>query len=540
MNKIIKKSIGFVFALVAFFGMTHASLALGPTMFTNAETNKTQTTVTLNGAWNAPGASSTDVRFEYGTTPAFGLATGYITQVNPTGSYTANITGLTPNTTYYYRAMGVNNFGVGFGAMGDFTTLSYSLPIAITSQETNVTGTSAMLNGGYNGNGLNTTTWFEYSNNSNFVGAYTTSKVNQNNTQGSVTPVLITGLTPNTTYYFRLVAETSGGITKSSTVLNFPTLSNGSSSSSSCYINSFSPNTNTITIGQSVTLSWVTTNCTNVNLTGVNGNLSINGSRVVYPTNNQAYTLTASNNNNTVSSVIIINVNQINNNSNNYWWNWFNNNSNSSFWNTNSNYVPPVNNNNVYVNNVQTIKAITSSVTDVDTTSAILNGFVYKNNQSYVNAYFEYGTSTTLNQNTSRLPLKNGNPVKFSNGITTLLPDTIYYFRIVASDGSYISKGDIYYFKTKKVGVLNAPVISGTISNTNNDSNIKSDTNNVNTVNEMDSVYDNSLAASAGFLGGFLPGTFIGWLLVFILILIIFLIVRSFNKKNEVHHVASH
>ncbi len=61
---------------------------------------------------------------------------------------------------------------------------------------------------------------------------------------------------------------------------------------SSCTINSFTANPNQITLGQSSTLSWNTTNCISVNISNV-GNVNPTGSQVVYPNQSTTYILTA-------------------------------------------------------------------------------------------------------------------------------------------------------------------------------------------------------------------------------------------------------
>ena len=62
-----------------------------------------------------------------------------------TGSYTSNLYGLLPNTTYYVRAYAYNSAGVGYGTTATFTTVSSSqLPNVITSSITSVTSNSAI------------------------------------------------------------------------------------------------------------------------------------------------------------------------------------------------------------------------------------------------------------------------------------------------------------------------------------------------------------------------------------------------------------
>ena len=74
-----------------------------------AATAVASTTVTINGTINANG-TSTNVTFEYGPTPGYGSSINAVPSpvigTNPT-AVSANITGLTANTTYYYRVKAV-------------------------------------------------------------------------------------------------------------------------------------------------------------------------------------------------------------------------------------------------------------------------------------------------------------------------------------------------------------------------------------------------------------------------------------------------
>jgi uncharacterized repeat protein (TIGR02543 family) len=96
-----------------------------PTVTTQAVSSITYTGATLNGTVNANNAS-TAVTFEYGTTTAYGtIVTAAQSPVTGTSatSVTAALTGLVPNTTYYYRVVGVNTAGTTNGADSSFTTL---------------------------------------------------------------------------------------------------------------------------------------------------------------------------------------------------------------------------------------------------------------------------------------------------------------------------------------------------------------------------------------------------------------------------------
>src|SRR3712207_6114717 len=88
-----------------------AALAEAPGATTTAATNVTFQTATLNGVVN-PNKEDTTYYFEYGTTTAYGTKTPSAVEGGNAGkSVSANITGLTPNTTYHYRLVATNPSG---------------------------------------------------------------------------------------------------------------------------------------------------------------------------------------------------------------------------------------------------------------------------------------------------------------------------------------------------------------------------------------------------------------------------------------------
>ncbi len=89
-----------------------------------------------------------------------------------------------------------------------------------------------------------------------------------------------------TTYILTATGRNSTLDTRSVTVTVKPIVQN-------CTINSFTANPNTITSGQSSTLAWSTTNCTNVTISNLGYNVPTSGQQEVWPTVTTTYTLTA-------------------------------------------------------------------------------------------------------------------------------------------------------------------------------------------------------------------------------------------------------
>ena len=145
--------------------------AMAPSVITSDATNLTRTTGTLTGYANPDGAATTgwfrfstsspgDCNDTFGTRAPTtgGLALGAGTS---TVTFAQAITGLTPATTYYYCALAANAVDLSWGEVQMF--IMPSPPVATTLPITNVTTSTATLNGSGNPNLATATGWFRYS-----------------------------------------------------------------------------------------------------------------------------------------------------------------------------------------------------------------------------------------------------------------------------------------------------------------------------------------------------------------------------------------
>ena len=182
-------------------------------MITLAPTNVTATSTTLNARVDA-NAASTTASFDFGTTASYGTSVAAIpsilTGANDMG-VTANKTGLTCNTIYHYRIKATNSNGTVYGVDRQVST-SACPPTATTNAASSITATSARLNGVASANGSSTSVNFDFGTNTNYTTtvAATPSVVTNNNTTITANK---TGLTCNTTYYYRLKAMSGAGTT---------------------------------------------------------------------------------------------------------------------------------------------------------------------------------------------------------------------------------------------------------------------------------------------------------------------------------------
>ena len=116
-----------------------------PTVTTNQVTNIGETTATGHGDVTADGGAAVTERGVCWSTSHTPTTSGsHASSGTGTGTFSINMTGLTPNTTYYVRAYAKNTAGTSYGDEVSFTTLelpSYTITIsADPSNGGNVTG----------------------------------------------------------------------------------------------------------------------------------------------------------------------------------------------------------------------------------------------------------------------------------------------------------------------------------------------------------------------------------------------------------------
>jgi len=192
-----------------------------PTTRTLAASGISRTTANLNGEVT-PNRASTQYWFEYGKTANLGDTTAIVSVGDGTAKLpaVASLAGLDPITTYYFRLNAQNQFGTVNGAILNFKTagpLSASAPSVVTRSATNLSTSTVTLRGTVNPNGAETRYWFEYSTDSIFGLALLRSTEQKSAGGGSNTTSVdasVSGLSPKTNYYFRLVAQNSFGVVR--------------------------------------------------------------------------------------------------------------------------------------------------------------------------------------------------------------------------------------------------------------------------------------------------------------------------------------
>ncbi|MCL4405309.1 MAG: fibronectin type III domain-containing protein [Patescibacteria group bacterium] len=286
----------------------YSAYATGPSAYTNMAVNVTDVSATLSGTVY-PNGFDTVAWFQYGESSILGHSTPAqdVGSVYSMPGFTAVVSNLYPTTTYYYRLVAENAFGTSYGTIQTFNTLNYyssysapngtanpgavtgldapatpSIPSNVNSTLNSVLGSmnkillsmktmyndsqtaqgseapsvavavtktsSFTLKSTVSPNGSNTIAWFEYGSSTSL--GYKTNAQNV----GSGTAVVpvsatLTGLTPNTTYYYRVVGSNAYG-SNNGPVLTFVT-GNGTSNIAGQGLNDY-----TASILSSLNGSW--------------------------------------------------------------------------------------------------------------------------------------------------------------------------------------------------------------------------------------------------------------------------------------------
>jgi uncharacterized protein (TIGR02145 family) len=191
--------------------ITFTTLAVRPTLTTALVSSITFTSAISGGNITNSGGATVNERGVCWGISSGPVATGLHTSNGTgTGTFTSNITGLNPGTTYYLRAYATNSAGTSYGNELTFLTSSASAPTITTNAVTGIALTTAVSGGNITSNNGAAVTesgvcW-------NTTGNPTTanSKTSDHAVTGTFTSN-ISGLTAGTVYYVRAYAVNSAG-----------------------------------------------------------------------------------------------------------------------------------------------------------------------------------------------------------------------------------------------------------------------------------------------------------------------------------------
>lgn len=387
--------------------MSFTTLGQSPVPTNGAATNINTTTATLNGTVNA-NYLSTIVTFEYGTTTSYG-STATSSQSPVTGNsntnVSADITGLTAGTLYHYRLKAVNSLGTTYSNDITFTTLGQA-PDATTQAATNIAGTSTTLNGSVNAHYLSTVVSFEYGTSTSYgstIAAFQSPVTGNSTTSVSVN---VTGLSPNTTYHFRvktvnLLGTNYGNDLTFTTLGQAPVATTQEASAITTVSASINGTVNPNFLSTTITFEYGTT--TSYGTTATATQSPATGNSII-----SVSTSVSSLSPNTIYHYRIKAVNVLG----------------TSYGNDMT-----------FTTLGNTPSATILAATSITTSGALLNGTVNANYLS-TTVTFEYGTTTSYGSTATatQSPVTGSANNNVSVTITGLGAGTIYHFRIVATN----------------------------------------------------------------------------------------------------------
>lgn len=144
--------------------LTYGQSSGGPFVATVAASNLTSTTATLNGVTYTTGLAST-VWFEWSTSGTLSSYNTTASQLPDTGKYmtpvAANLSGLSPGTTYFYRLAGKDTGEVQRGSIVSFTTTALPTQVGPTLLSPADTASSVSLTPTLSWNPLDGASYYE-------------------------------------------------------------------------------------------------------------------------------------------------------------------------------------------------------------------------------------------------------------------------------------------------------------------------------------------------------------------------------------------
>ena len=398
-----------------------------PTVETQAASLPTQTSATLNATVNPNGSALSACKFEYGTTNSYGQSAPCSSLPGSGTSLvtvSATVPGLTANTNYHFRISATNPDGTSKGSDQTFTTL-VNAPAVVTGSASSIKRASATLTAIVNPNaGEVSECRFEYGSTTAYGSSASCSPQPGSGTSPVAVSASVTGLVANTTYHFRISATNPGGTSKGAdetvktlefttpTVVSEPAASiTQTSTTLTASVNPNEGEVNECKFEYGATTSYgKTASCSS--LPGSGGSPVGVSASVTGLLANTAYhfRISATNPGGTSKGA-------------------------DETFKTLEVSAPTV---------------LTVAASLIAQTSATLNATVNPNGAEVSECKFEYGTTTAYGSSSSCTPTpgSEGSPVAVSASVTGLTANTVYHFRISATNALGTSKGSDKSFKT--------------------------------------------------------------------------------------------
>ncbi|HEX3802412.1 MAG TPA: hypothetical protein VHV75_06200 [Solirubrobacteraceae bacterium] len=186
-----------------------AFAASSPTVSASAATKIGTTSGTLHGTVN-PNGLATTYQFEYGATNTLGSFSPATAAGAGSGTAavaeSSKLTGLAPDTTYYYELVASNSAGTSTTPVETFKTTGNPAPGATTDPAAGIGRYVATLVGTISPNNQATTYWFDYGLTDTYGFQTAVKSLPAGSTPTTVSAVL-PGIEPGTVFHYRLVAS---------------------------------------------------------------------------------------------------------------------------------------------------------------------------------------------------------------------------------------------------------------------------------------------------------------------------------------------
>jgi uncharacterized protein (TIGR02145 family) len=182
-----------------------------PTVTTGEITEITRTSMKTGGTVTSDGGAKIIVAgICWSTSPSPSVKDKHTNDGYDVGPFLTDLTGLAPNTLYYIRAYAANSEGIGYGSEKSITTDPVTGATIITTEVTSITMESAVSGGTITSDGGGEVTsrgvcW------STLPNPTTADNTTSDGSGTGTFESIMTGLSPNTTWYVRAYAVNSSG-----------------------------------------------------------------------------------------------------------------------------------------------------------------------------------------------------------------------------------------------------------------------------------------------------------------------------------------
>ncbi len=158
-----------------------------------------------------PGGLSVGVWFDYGTDPDLAsfnsTSLQTLSAIHDRQTFNYNLSNSTANTTYYFQTQAENSEGTTAGPILEFSTYPADSPLVYTKYATLQRRGEIIFTGSVNPRGSTAQVWFEWGTDPSTLSNASPSQEIGSSLTKKIVQQTVTGMLPDTTYYFRTAAD---------------------------------------------------------------------------------------------------------------------------------------------------------------------------------------------------------------------------------------------------------------------------------------------------------------------------------------------